>query len=427
MPHGLPRKLKRAFILHAVMASLAIVIGIYATGSVVKEVLAGQRLHLEADALWRGRMAQPEWPKSETLAVQSYFVASGQPLDPVPVALRKLQPGVHSMEKAHGRVLVQDRAAGRLYVVMHFYLLDSAVRWTSIGATVLALIAIYIVTWLTYRRSNRLVVPVNWLARQVSRWDPSDPEIRAIAPERLPGGDSEVLQLGTALHDLSARIRDFVQRERDFTRDASHELRTPLTVIRVATDMLLSDPETPERAQRSLLRMQRAGRDMEAVIDAFLILARESGNAPLAEDFEVAEVVGEEVDKVRPLLEHRPVELEVIASSSPRLHAPPRVLAVMLGQLLDNACIFTEQGRIEVRIEADRLIVRDTGIGMTKDVLHKAQDPFYRANQFNQSGKGMGLSIVRRLADRFGWPLTLESTPGTGTIATIGFADHLVR
>ena len=64
----------------------------------------------------------------------------------------------------------------------------------------------------------------------------------------------------------------FVARERNFTRDASHELRTPLTVIRVASDLMQSDPDLPERAHRSLARIQRAGRDMEAVIDAFLLL-----------------------------------------------------------------------------------------------------------------------------------------------------------
>lgn len=425
MQQGLPRKLKRAFLLQAVMASIAIVVGMLAAGIIVKEVLVRQRLQLEAGNFWRGRAIDAAWPMPKTSMVEGYFVPRGATAGLVPAGLKEFGPGMHVLSERTDRLLVEDRASGRLYLVMHFHLLDSAVRWTSIVAMALALIAIYVVTWLTYRRSKRLVVPVSWLARQVSRWDPRDPDMRSIAPERLPGGTSEVQQLGSALRDLSARIRDFVQRERDFTRDASHELRTPLTVIRVATDMLLSDPETPARAQRSLQRMQRAGRDMEAVIDAFLILARESGHAPPAEDFDVAEVVGEEVDKVRPLLERKPVELDLVVSASPRLHASPRVLAVMLGQLLENACDFTEQGRIEVRLEADRVVVRDTGIGMTPETLRKAQDPFYRADQFNPSGKGMGLSIVYRLGERFGWPLTLDSEPGAGTTATIGFAGYL--
>ena len=100
--------------------------------------------------------------------------------------------------------------------------------------------------------------------------------------------------------------------------------------------------------------------------------------------------------------------------------APSRVLAVMVGNLLSNACQYTDQGDIEVRIEEDRVSVRDTGIGMTRETLQRAFDPFYRADQ-DIGGMGLGLSVVRRLGERFGWPVVLESVPGSGTLATIQF------
>jgi signal transduction histidine kinase len=213
-----------------------------------------------------------------------------------------------------------------------------------------------------------------------------------------------------------------VQRERDFTRDASHELRTPLTVIRVATDLMLADPASSPRAQRSLARMQRAGRDMEAVIDAFLILAREADIAPLSEEFEVRDVIDHEVERVRPLLAGRPIELSVVDNGAPRLFAPPHVLAVMVGNLLSNAARFTDAGHIELRLASDRIEVRDSGIGMTPDTLTKVFNPFYRADITREEGRGMGLSIARRLGERFGWPVSLSSEPGRGTTAVIRFA-----
>jgi signal transduction histidine kinase len=216
-------------------------------------------------------------------------------------------------------------------------------------------------------------------------------------------------------------MRAFVRRERDFTRDASHELRTPLTVIRVASDLLQGDPDLPERARRSIARIQRAGRDMESVIEAFLVLARESNVEPAREDFAVRDVVEEEALKVRPLLAGKQVELEIVEEASPELHASPRVLAVMLGNLLANACTFTEKGRVAVIIGNDRVTVRDTGIGMSADVVQRAFDPFFRADPNAPEGKGLGLSIVRRLGERFGWPVTLESAPDQGTTAVIHF------
>ena len=427
MPQGLPRKLRYAFTVQVMMASFAIIIGVAVAGSIVKSVLTSQRLQDEADDYWNRRAVDAGSPLPGSSTMHGYFVGHGRSQAQVPAELRAFGPGISELPGRNRKVIIDERAQGRLYLAMSFDLLDTVVRRTGIISMLLALFAVYVTAWLTYRTSKRLVAPVNWLASQVSQWDPMDPDMRSIAPERMPGeGGSEVRQLSGALRGLSKRTQDLVQRERDFTRDASHELRTPLTVIRVATDMMLADPEMPARAQRSLLRMQRAGRDMEAVIDAFLILARESGHAPLTEDFSVDEVVDEEVGKVRPLLANKPVEVKVVALASPRLHASPRVLAVMLDQLLDNACSFIEQGRIEVRIEADRIVIADTGIGMTPEILQKASDPFYRANPYSQTGKGMGLSIVRRLGERFGWPVTLESAPGVGTIVTIEFVEHLI-
>jgi signal transduction histidine kinase len=287
----------------------------------------------------------------------------------------------------------------------------------------LGLLGVMAVSWLTYRVSKRLVTPVNWLARQVAAWDPRDPDIDVLAPHRLPpdiGSNGEARQLAQALHTLGERVEAFVARERNFTRDASHELRTPLTVIRVAADLLASESDLSGRGKRSLARIQRASRDMEAVIDAFLILAREADIEPQREHFAVSDIVAEEVDKVQPLLEGKPVALRVVKRAEPELHAPSRVLAVMVGNLLSNACQYTDRGDIEVSIEADRVSVRDTGIGMSRETLQRAFDPFYRADQ-DIGGMGLGLSVVRRLGERFGWPVVLESVPGSGTLATIQF------
>ena len=142
---------------------------------------------------------------------------------------------------------------------------------------------------------------------------------------------------------------------------------------------------------------------------------------PQDENFRVREVVEEEVDRALPLLAGKPVELQITGTGDPQLSAPPRVLGVMLANLLSNACVFTEHGEIRVEIGDDRLVVRDTGIGMSPGTLQRVFNPFFRVDQFHGRGKGMGLSIVRRLGDRFGWPVSLHSTQGVGTVAEIRF------
>ena len=404
------------------MACLVIVLGTFVASVIVIDQVTATFLREQADDFWRARQANPAAPLPSTSVMRSYLLVDRGDTGSLPAALRDERPGVRINSELRRHVLVQDGSGGRLYLVYQHSRVARIAFLLVLAPVLLALMAVIVSTRLTYRIAKRVVAPVDWLAREVARWDPREPDTRALSPDQLPvDSGEETRQLAGALQRMGERTRDFVRRERDFTRDASHELRTPLTVIRVASDMLADDPDLPPRAMRSLQRIRRSGRDMEQVVDAFLILARESNVEPQREDFDVRDVVYEQVEQVRPLLVGKPVELNVLEVASPRLHASPRVLGVMVDNLLRNACTFTEKGRIDVHIEADRISIEDTGIGMSEENLRRAYDPFYRADLENPSGKGMGLSIVRRLGDRFDWPVSIESEPGRGTRAVIRF------
>lgn len=422
MPQGLPRKLRIAFIVQVLMAGIAIVLGTYVSAAVVGRELSKRTLQEEAAYFWQRQAVSPEHAAPQSRILNGYMVPSGASAARVPARFRRLPPGFHELTDEGLLLLVEERDRGRLYLTYAQSRLERLALLLVAVPVLLALLAVVLSSRYTYRIAKQLVTPINWLAREVGRWDPREPDVSMLAPDRLPPeSDIETRQLAGALQRMAERVRAFVARERDFTRDSSHELRTPLTVIRVATDLMLGDTELPERAQRSLMRIQRAGRDMEAVIDAFLILAREADMGAHFEDFAVLDVVHEELEKIRPSCGNKKLDVRVIEDAQPRLHAPPRVLGVMLGNLLSNACTFTDSGHVEVRVAADRIVIRDSGIGMDEDTIARAFDPFYRADISDPSNKGMGLSIVRRLGERFGWPVTLESAPGQGTTATIRF------
>lgn len=423
MSHGLPRRIKLAFIGQALTASLVIVLGIVLGGVAVRQALLYERLQAEAAAFWDGYRADPVHPLPRNALMTGHLQRAGVGNDALPEGLRGLPPGLRSSMPGKEVVFVDRQPEGAFYLVFRPLLVDRAIFWTAISAILLALLVVYVTTWLTYRTSKRLVTPVSWLASVVSQWDPRAPDATPLAPGSLPDdAGSEVQGLSRALRGLARRVGDFVQRERDFTRDAGHELRTPLTVIRMATDLMLAEPDLGPRTQRSLARVQRAGRDMEAVINAFLILAREAEIEPLSEEFAVRDVVADEIERARLLLHGKPVELVLIDDGAPRVVAPRHVLNVMVGNLLSNAAQYTDRGQIVLYLAGDRIEVRDSGIGMSADTLARAFDPFYRVDNERLEGKGIGLSIVRRLGERFGWPVTLTSVPGEGTTAVIRFA-----
>lgn len=211
-------------------------------------------------------------------------------------------------------------------------------------------------------------------------------------------------------------------REHDFTHAASHELRTPLTVIRVASDLLGHDDGLSCSSRRSLERIQAAVGDMEVILDALLLLARAEDCALEYVDFPVHEVVQQELERVRPALQARGLSLQWAEEATPIVHAPPRVLQVILGNLLANAVRFTDCGEVRVRVCADRVLVEDTGIGMDAQALAQAHVAFFCARAGAAGGPGLGLPVAHRLAVRCGWSIQLESTLGHGTCASIVFA-----
>ena len=422
MPQGLPRKIRYAFVTQGLLLILAVVFGVSLLTLVTRDALVRQRLTVEAQAFWDRWDAGEGAQLPETATLRAYFRPS-QAGGAVPPDVASLPQGVNFDYGGHEAVLVQQRPAGMLYLVLRTKAVDE-LMWTSAGVMILlGLLAALLITSITYRKSRRMVLPVNRLAEEVGRWDPSQGDLTAplLQTDFIDEPSREVQALSHALHGLAGRIGEFVQRERDFTRDASHELRTPLTVIRVASDMLLADPALPAHGRRPLERIQRASRDMETVVDAFLVLARESGVAPVSEHVDVAAVVREEVEKVRPLLAGKPVELRLAVDAEPALVAPPSVLGVVVRNLLQNACHFTERGSVDVSVGQDRVVVRDTGIGMSADTLRHVYDPFFRADAFSPLGKGFGLTIANRLVRRFGWQLQLESVERQGTVATLRF------
>ena len=406
-----------AFILQALLASLAVLLGGYLMALVIKYGLINAVLQSEAEYYWQQSAQAPDMAPPNTLRIRGYMQPAGQSDATVPAQLRSLAPGFHELESSDQLVLVDQHPEGRLYLVFQRSPAHRAAVWAGV---LLILLAIHAASWLTYRASSRLVAPVSWLARRVSLWDPRHPDAKELAPERLPPEvQGETRQLALALHDMAGKVGDHVARERNFTRDASHEMRTPLTVIRMASDMALADSGLTPRLQRSLQRIQRAGRDMEAVIDAFLLLAREVDVEPQSELFDVGEVVRYEAANVEELLQGKQVQLRVLVEGSQMLMAPPRVMHVVVANLLRNACLYTDVGEVEVRVMPGQVVVRDTGIGMSSEALARIFDPFFRADGGRQLGVGLGMPIVRRLCERCDWRIEIDSREGQGTTVTL--------
>jgi len=422
-PERLHRKLRWVFVTQAVIASLVLALGLIYGGAYVRDWMIRDRMESEAAHMWGMIASNPSTRLSSGMGFESWLVPAGGGGEAMlPADVRGLSPGFQRIGDGPRMGYVSERNGRRLTLTFVPEAADRIMLYNTLLALLLAIACIVVLARLGYRSSKAAVAPIARLTDALARWNPSIPdahEFDETDPRVAPV--AEVEQLRASLRTVAGRMRDYIERERDFTRDASHELRTPLTVVRVAGDLLAQEQGLSERGARSLRRMGNAVREMEELIDAFLVLARHP-DVPLdVDDIDIAEIVHEQAALALPLLEGKQVVLDVVEHAQPRLQAPLRVPGVMLAQLLRNACAHTQEGRIELRVESDRIEIEDTGAGMDAATLARAFQPFFRGSESAASGKGLGLHVVQRLAERLGWNVDLRSSPGAGTIATVRF------
>jgi signal transduction histidine kinase len=419
---GIRRKLWVVFILQVAAISFATILGVYGAATVLEDVLIRRALTGEAAFYWERLAREPQAPVPLTNNMTGYLVHGEQERAQLPLVLRELKPGYHRVAGDAGEVVVfvSDGPVGRLYLVFNQEQVGRLAFLFGFVPLILVLIIIYITTWLTYRASRRALSPVIALAKVVRDWDPKQPNLAALDPGTSQNRDGDVETLARALHGFASRIEDFVERERNFTRDASHELRSPLTVIKVAAEVLQEEDLSPF-AHRTLARIERSARDMEALMEALLLLARESDTGLPEEEFLANDIAREEVERAQPLVAGRPIDLRIEEEGSFLLNASPRVFAVMVGNLVRNACLYTEYGEVCVSVGNDFVQVQDSGIGMSDEEVAQAVQAYCRGGRSQRGGHGVGLTIVKRLSDRFAWPVEIASELGIGTTVTIRF------
>ena len=243
----------------------------------------------------------------------------------------------------------------------------------------------------------------------------------------LPPGRDEFSRLAQTFDQLFARLERSFEAEKQFTADASHELRTPVSIIKGACEYGLKYDETPEERQEPLEMIARQAEKMAQLIGQLLSMTR------LDQGTEGARL--EPVDLgvlVEGLIRERGYEEDkLFLSVSPgvKVRGDGALLARLTENLVENAFKYGKpEGHVWVTVKSQGeegiLEVRDDGIGIPKDQQEKIWQRFYQVDPSRSdesNGVGLGLSMVRQIAQLHGGTVTLDSVEGIGS----AFALHL--
>ncbi|PZN29889.1 MAG: hypothetical protein DIU71_13480 [Proteobacteria bacterium] len=325
-----------------------------------------------------------------------------------------LPPGEMHRVRSQGKlldVLVRDGDFGRLYIT---YDVTTYVRQERIALLVLVLGVIAIVAvagWTAVAISRRLVEPVNALAERLTQIDPRERHVRIAAQF----ASNELEPIARSVDAFMERLDGFVEREQSFTATASHELRTPLAVIQGAVELLEEQARAVPGAARPLARIQRAVREMAEFSDALLTLSREEHAGSSAEECDVVAMLMRVVEDQKVVGPGKHIALELPEDAELRVRAPDSMVAMVIGNIVRNALQHGTGNLIACRLQGRQLTVTNSGA-----VHAEAGKLFQRRFSTRPGGHGMGLYLVRRICERYGWTVRLDSTAGQ-TAATVEF------
>jgi signal transduction histidine kinase len=332
----------------------------------------------------------------------------------LPRHIAMLKPGAMHRVRSQGRlldVLVRDGDFGRLYIT---YDVSTHATQEVIAIIVLALgvVAIVAVAGLAAATiSRRLVEPVTALANRLTQIDPGERHVRIGA--QFAGNELE--PIARSVDAFMERLDGFVEREQSFTSTASHELRTPLAVMRGAVELLETQAADRPGAAKALARIQRAVREMTEFTDALLALSREQRAATDAA-CDVKSVLARVVEDQRSVAPEKRIVLEIEAGDALRVSAPESMVAMTIGNLLRNAVQHGAGEDVFCRARGRELIVSNSGALPAGDLASAS-----RRFTTHPGGHGMGLYLVRRICERYGWAIRLENS-ADGVTATVEFA-----
>jgi signal transduction histidine kinase/CheY-like chemotaxis protein len=240
--------------------------------------------------------------------------------------------------------------------------------------------------------------------------------------------------LFTEVEEKSRQLELASQHKSQFVASMSHELRTPLNAIIGLTEMMVTNAARfgTEKAQEPLKRVHRAGAHLLGLINQVLDLSKiEAGKLELSpETVTLAPLLEDVIGTARQLAEQNKNRLVLEAAENlGRLTVDPMRLRQILLNLLSNACKFTKQGEVALRVRRVvdgqnwiEMAVADTGIGMTPEQQAKLFEEFSQADSSTArryGGTGLGLAITRKLARMMGGDVMVTSESGKGSVFTL--------
>ncbi|MFG1814698.1 sensor histidine kinase [Kribbella sp. NPDC049174] len=359
------------------------------------------------------------------LLLGGVYVALSSLLDPKPLSpieVNKVYKDHNGNLKVKPGQVIEAAELSSIESAVNYQTLQTLRNYSAAGMGALFLVSLGTGWWLS-GRALRPVRRITATAQEISATDLS----RRIA---LDGPQDELRNLADTVDDMLGRLESAFVSQRQLVDDASHELRNPLAVIQANVDAVLAhDDTTPDDRAQATAIVSRAIQRMTRLVEDLLASARRSSPAFVDADVDLAAIAGEAAEEYQLLAADRELHVVRRLSPGPTAAGDASALRRAVDNLLSNAVRLARGGSELVLAVGSRngwawIAVRDEGPGIAAEDADRVFDRFFRSGQrqspstvpsTGQRRAGLGLAIVRQIAESHGGTVALHSELGIGS------------
>lgn len=270
---------------------------------------------------------------------------------------------------------------------------------------------------LGYFLARRMISPLDTLTKEANQAEDLIKNGRIyseeIFKEKWP--NNEIGELGRTFKALVAKLKNLAIRERDFSSEVSHEIRTPLTVIDTSLEILEEQVRDNPRQKALIRRAMNASSRIKGMAEIFLNIGRSRSGQNTAQ-CTMPELINRLKESWKQKAKEKNLELVIKENGDSNALFNEVLAASVLDNLVFNSIHYTEKGSVTVEVLKDKVIVKDTGIGIKEEDREKIFNSGFRGDgQKHYQGFGLGLAISKRAAEALGWPVSLRSEIGKGS------------
>ncbi|MHB1199956.1 MAG: ATP-binding protein [Polaromonas sp.] len=309
------------------------------------------------------------------------------------------------------RLFVKTLNSGpRIVVGQQTAVRDEIARNNALRTLMPFVILIPILLLLVGSLIRQMLLPLKQLASELDQRLEQD--LREVSETRVP---SEIRPFVVAINRLLSRVAQAMAVQRRFVADAAHELRSPLTALSLQTERLES-AEMSAPARERLVTLRGGLQRTRLLLDQLLALARaQQGISTEVPAISVQRVFRQVLEDLMPLAQVKHIDLGVPVNSDAALGVAVVDLTTLIRNLVENAIRYTPAGgRVDLSVQTagNSVIVQvdDTGPGIPEGERERVFDAFYRSLGNDEVGSGLGLSIVKAIADRVGAEISLDDS-----------------